>query len=386
MTDAPQPHILSAASLSRLCAYFFLTPLGIQFRGSFPDYLAGAQIEAKENPERHTRLCASRLEHILHDLWNLTTIIRHSEWTRGLSEKGTLSSPDWMAYAALDVENFYVQTRSLMDHVAEWLQVAGRRRGITPSSFDDLVAKTTDARTREALGADVVDLVAGTAAWFKPLREIRDRSVHHGAWTAVIPTPEHGIRFQVYASYPFEKPLVAFREANDEFQEFRQVASATVAEIVLLLNDLATAVQKVRPVARADGGYIMAPGFSDLLEWCGTAPVPDPEAPTTLIVIEGTGDGRRALGEIDGTSVTYTRSRIYLTLAAGRQLIEIFGSGYGERHFDLVRGDGMFVNCLIEEMTTSVRMTGADKGFVGGCCVVYYEDEVLAPKEMPPTS
>jgi hypothetical protein len=378
----PEPHTLSDANLDRLGKLFFLTPRGIEWRGSFPGYLGGSQIEAKERQDRLSGQRVSRLEHILHDVWNLTTIIRHSEWMQRLSQKGSLWAPDWMAYAALDVENFYVQTRSLMDHVAQWLQVAVHKREVTPGSFDDLL-KATDKRTREALGGEVADLVAASAAWFRPLREIRDRSVHDGAWTVVVPKPEKGIKFQVYASYPFDKPLVAFREADDEFQEFRQVASAVVGEIVLLLNDLAAAVQKVRPVTLPEGGFIMAPGFSDLLEWCNTAPLPDPEAPTTLIVLSGQEDTRQTLGEIDGTSFTYTRSRIYLTLAAGRQLIDIFGRGYGARSFDLVRGRQLFVNCQISEMSASTHMTGDGMGFVGGHCVLDYETETLGPEPKP---
>jgi hypothetical protein len=382
VTD-PKQHALSDANLERLGGLFFLTPLGIQFRGSFPDYLNGAQLDAKESPDKYNGLRAGRLEHIMHDLWNLTTLMRHSEWIRRLSEENTLWAPDWMAYAALDVENFYVQTRSLMDHVAEWLQVAAHKREVTSNSFEGLLASVNERATRAALGADVADLVAAASTWFKPLKEIRDRSVHYGAWTMVVPTPEKGIRFQVYASYPFNKPLVAFERPDDEFQDFRLVSSATVGEIVLLLNDLAAAVQNVRPVTHVEGGYIAAPGFSDLLEWCGTVPVPDPDAPTRLTVLLGQGAERRSLGEIDGTSVTYTRARIHLTLRAGHQLIGLLGNGYGARTFDLVLGKQMFVNCQFREMGTSIRMTGGGKGFVGGRCVLDYEDERAAPESTP---
>jgi hypothetical protein len=173
------------------------------------------------------------------DLWNISTLLARLEWTRTLAHQGALNTGAWSSFSSLDIENFFVQMRSIMDHVAEILQSLLPKGKQLPESFRRLRESLDKYRTR--LPSDIAALVAG-ANWFDEMRSARDALVHQGGYSLVFSEPKDGILFQVYGKGHkgcFSHPAIMF---NDNVVRFDRYASHVVSNLLVFLDRLGAAL------------------------------------------------------------------------------------------------------------------------------------------------
>jgi hypothetical protein len=73
--------------------------------------------------------------------------------------------------------------------------------------------------------------------------------------------------------------------------------------------------------------------------------------PKIKIIYPAAGGAPDAEVDVDMQSLQHpARDHLVLDQAAGRRLIELFGNGYGDRHFTLVEGNMAFEGCRVVKM------------------------------------
>lgn len=143
------------------------------------------------------------LQYIQHDCWNILTLIYRINWQHRLLRQNKLDEASWREFAALDVDLFHIEIRSIFDYIAKSIKVVSEKpQQVRGESFEELynwLNKKPEANIPK-LGKDLASLVQ-SCQWFKTLRAVRDSTVHFGGFTFVL-FREGRILFQVHQAHP----------------------------------------------------------------------------------------------------------------------------------------------------------------------------------------
>lgn len=208
---------------------------------------------------------ASVINRITQDIWNISILLHRLDWMRSLTLQGHLHQGDWQSYSSLDIENFFVQVRSVMDHVAELLRVTLPKGKQLPESFRRLRESMTKYSTR--LPAIVIDLVI-EASWFDQMRDTRDALVHQGGYSLIFGEPHDGVLFQVFGKRHNNcicHPVAMF---NANVVHFDLYAALMMANVLTFLDRLGVAIALSFPSTSKPGPTrCYYSGFQLLLHW-----------------------------------------------------------------------------------------------------------------------
>ncbi|MFW6039131.1 MAG: hypothetical protein ACOC9P_01495 [bacterium] len=208
----------------------------------------------------------------LDDLGNIATICDRLIWMSDLYVADRLEWGRWWAYAALDVQLFHIELRSLFDYAAQAIVAAGDTSGQLGDprrmSFRSLQEKIRRERYRQQLGTDLAD-VAVSCTWFPSVREIRDAAVHKGGRIVLFDQPPR-ILFQCYENR-FQAVVGDVATAlmfNRNVVDFTLYAGYLIGRTIAFLERLGE-VMLERTEARLIGSDARSthPGYRIIRQW-----------------------------------------------------------------------------------------------------------------------
>jgi hypothetical protein len=178
---------------------------GFEWHGEFISLSSDLHLNRSEN--KIFSKTYSLMLKIFQDIGNIGIILERLEWMRRKSNEDKYLQQNWIFFASVDIEHFFVELRSIMDYVAEIIVCTAKKRGQLPKE----VAKTTSFEVlknwvprapgnRARLGNEISGVIE-SAKWFSSVRLIRDELVHEGGFALVFMEPKEGILFQVYSGF-----------------------------------------------------------------------------------------------------------------------------------------------------------------------------------------
>ena len=255
-------------TLAEAEALFLQRDGGWYLHGSFPNLVASASTLGTIPGNDVARA----MNHMFWDIRTINSLFHRLEWTTQTARLGRIPAEMWRTYAALDVEHFWIQIRSILDYAAAATAAAAARPGNVPSSsMNQLVnwlAKKPSNRDR--LGADLAAAVESLPD-LPLIKGVRDAVVHHGGLTLVFGEPTEGLRVQVYRGN--WNPLLKLTDEPTTMVDFRQLASLLLANELLFLERLAVVITH-RLNIKSIGPATIGPGFDILLQWLKSAQQP----------------------------------------------------------------------------------------------------------------
>lgn len=243
-------------------------------------------VEARRFDEdfiRRQLLCA------MHDLWMISTAQARLAWMKEQAVNDAPLRMRWSSYAALDIESWHGQFRSLLDYAAKVLrELAQSRRGFKDWSFTELWQKasgktidreggepkdTLDRREgssqefEEIVGTDWLELLK-SATWYPQIVSIRDQTVHFGAQTLVFGEGSDGILFQVMGKTASrlaqQEPILMF---NENVVYFDRYAAYFMACLLSWLEKFASVAYSRLGMVKMPGSLVAHFGFEVLATW-----------------------------------------------------------------------------------------------------------------------
>lgn len=194
------------------------------------------------------------LQFIEHNYFDLITITNRLAWQKQMAIKKELSMGDWMSFAQLDVELFFMKIRSIFDYVfftlcriSDCKKIPSKKR----KSFNTLRNWLTDQnegkKNAKNWDADLAKLVL-SADWFDLIKSVRDSIFHEGAYTFVFHDTDR-ILFQVHSGSGY-KNKISIPEVmyNENVVDFELFAGVYFGYLVAFLEDFAINVEKKLPV------------------------------------------------------------------------------------------------------------------------------------------
>jgi hypothetical protein len=193
----------------------------------------------------------SFLQFIEHNYFDLITITNRLAWQKQLAIKKKLSMGNWMSFAQLDVELFFMKIRSIFDYVfftlcriSDCKKIPSKKR----KSFNTLRNWLTDPnegkKNAKNWDADLAKLVL-SVDWFDLMKSVRDSIFHEGGYTLVFYDADR-ILFQVYSGY---KNKISIPEVmyNENVVDFELFAGLYFGYLIAFLEDFAINVEKRLP-------------------------------------------------------------------------------------------------------------------------------------------
>src|SRR5262249_46711722 len=112
----------------------------LYLHGPFVDYSTTLYaLRARDRLRGAIKEVHSYLESIVQDIWNIGSLIERLEWMVQLTAAGQLTEDSWRMFAALDIEHFHIEVRSILDYAALSIRaVSGKKSGQLPDSFRKL--------------------------------------------------------------------------------------------------------------------------------------------------------------------------------------------------------------------------------------------------------
>jgi len=206
-------------------------------------------------------------KYILQDLWNLGAIIYKLEWMRLQLGTDDNSESLWYQFATVDIENFYVEFRSIFDYIAEIVKVVANKPGQIKNTFNMQEWLKNNPGHRNALGEELANLVE-SVDWFPAIKEPRDLIIHCGGFT--LPFWEHkkGILFQVYGESlkPFVKDEIVMY--NQNVVDFQLYSALYLCKLFLFLDEFSKTIRiKLNIPKTNSAAKLYSLGFDLLMQW-----------------------------------------------------------------------------------------------------------------------
>lgn len=218
--------------------------------------------------EKNLSQPAILISYIVHDIWNIGTIIHRLSWLRTASIDEKFLDNMWLPYASVDIEHFHVELRSIMDYVAKIVARIANKYGQVPETFRKLLNWVSQSQgNRNRLGEDLATVVE-SARWFLHLRGVRDTLIHSGGFTLVFGSPKDGILFQVFKDHI--KNLIDHKTLmfNENVVYFERYAAIYLAHLFVFLELLAEVIyqrHELKPIGH--GASCSSPGFYFVVGW-----------------------------------------------------------------------------------------------------------------------
>lgn len=219
------------------------------------------------------------LQFMQHRVSSLATLMARLQWMAQQWSEGNHIDRMWTDYAGLDIEQWHVGFRSILDEVGLAIKVlADNKYGQPRESFNKIFKLVQKIQCdpaghrseAERLGSDWIDLIK-TATWFPVSRAVRNEVVHFGGQEMVIGNPGEGILFQVHTGGTGKNlirlPSPFMLNANVVY--FDRYAADLMAHLLSFLEDFALiAYKRTCKTPRARNGVtIYSLGFRTLIGW-----------------------------------------------------------------------------------------------------------------------
>lgn len=237
---------------------------GTYLHGAFYDLSTTISVNQKE---LHTSYAGATLlfSKISQDVWNIATLTSRLEWSRSEAKNIQHLMDSWRYYAAVDIEHFHVEIRSIMDYLAVLIGIFSGKKGQLPPSFMRLLERKDDLKPK--IGDQISGLLENSD-WFRETRAVRDAIVHTGGNTLIFGSPEEGILFQVYKDFfhnMVNKPCFMF---NENVAYFDKYVALFFSQMIVMLEKFAQIVGKgIEVTIPINGVHSYAPGFSVIRQW-----------------------------------------------------------------------------------------------------------------------
>ncbi len=220
-------------------------------------------------------LMRSRLLFSTHDLWMMCTGLARLKWMQDHAASDLLSGGKWSSYASLDIEDWHIQFRSLLDYIAEMICELAQQRKQVPDSFTKLWGRATKVNPdlleqkelEQKLGSEWLSLLK-EARWYSQIVSVRNATVHYGAQTMVFCEPSDGILFQVWgndgARLASEEPKLMF---NKNVVHFDRYAAYLMANLLTWLEKFASIAYGTMGLSEGQRSQNCHFGFGVLVDW-----------------------------------------------------------------------------------------------------------------------
>jgi hypothetical protein len=183
-----------------------------------------------------------RFQELLSRLWYLDSLRRQCE---AMGKE----SP-WFSFAGLAIKDFHVDLGSLMDAVAPGVIRASGAVDLSSQKklpgFADVNGDSQRSATfRLGIGEKLLGLIDSTAAWWRPIKGIRDILAHREHTKVVFGGPTDGVLFQLYDRGLMEPRVVDKRllwEHGENVADFGLYSAAVMSELLCFLDDLGVAL------------------------------------------------------------------------------------------------------------------------------------------------
>lgn len=236
------------------------------WRGEFLSLFGDLNLNRNLN-ETFTRTYSLMMK-IIQDIWNIEILINRLEWTRKKACDDEYLNKNWMSFASVDIEHFFIEIRAIMDYVAEIIVCTAKKRGQLPkkvsktASFEELRNWVLESSSNKArLGREISDIIE-SAKWFSSVRSIRDALIHKGGFALVFMEPKDGILFQVSKGFKnyVTHEIVMY---NDNVAYFDRFATIYISYLLLFLERFAKAISSILQPKHFDSNP--RSGFSEVL-------------------------------------------------------------------------------------------------------------------------
>ncbi len=101
--------------------------LGNYFNGyylepQFKDMLRYIFVSAPKDENEDYKLCKSLVKKLHQDIRNVSLVVERYDYNQKLSEEGIIQGR-WKTYTAIDIQYFFIELRSMMDYIAQIVNV-----------------------------------------------------------------------------------------------------------------------------------------------------------------------------------------------------------------------------------------------------------------------
>ena len=175
----------------------------------------------------------------------------------------------WMKYAAIDIDMFHLQIRSIFDYISKILRrIANYPEQVPDKSFHRLrewLKKDKD-KNEQKLGKDLTSYVL-SCDWFEEICNIRDEVIHRGGFTIAFPM-QYTIMFNIY---PKQDELISLPKKtmhNDSVVNFEKYAALIFAYLIIYIEEICTKTYYIKNIKRmVMNGKSHFTGSETLVEW-----------------------------------------------------------------------------------------------------------------------
>lgn len=181
------------------------------WNGEFTSFLLDVTLMNNRMINENTAKTRCLMQQIMWNLNNIYVILEKLEWTQNNCQ----NEYNWMNFARIDIEYFFVQVRSIMDYVAQIVyifnnQISKKRR----KSFEKIHNWVNNPSNK--LNDEELSQIIKSTKWFSHLRDVRNNLIHNGGYVLVfirpkdVIEPKDGILFKVF------KNIVSFKKENGQ--------------------------------------------------------------------------------------------------------------------------------------------------------------------------
>jgi hypothetical protein len=183
------------------------------------------------------KLCLSLLKKLHQDIKNVSLIVERYDYNQKLSKKGIIKG-QWKTYTAIDIQYFFIELRSMMDYIAQIVNVICFRKGKKYNSFNKLLLFLGKNDFTNPPESDIVNVLMSYQTWFEHIRKIRDSLVHHGANIMTF-DEDNEVLFQIYNA-GLDEQVMQYDSVmyNDNIVYFSKSVSLHMAFLLCFLSDI----------------------------------------------------------------------------------------------------------------------------------------------------
>lgn len=250
--------------LQRAVDQFDFDEDGCHLSGPFFDLGLGLRTPQglTEEENNKLRILSSRARD---DLWNISTLIERLNWSRKNAKEVEHISDMWRHYVKMDISQFHVEMRAIMDYVAQIIATVASEPGQMPDSFRKLVQGGDKYEKR--INSSFHHLIE-KPSWFKRLRSVRDNLIHGGHSTIVFGSPSEGLIFQISRGLQGDgvscEPYLHY---NENVLYFDRYAALHLAYLLNFLDDVGRECENFLNLDSSSRGRNYSPGYEVINRW-----------------------------------------------------------------------------------------------------------------------
>lgn len=239
----------------------FFNGKGWCWRGSFLNCWASLRFNLSSTVEGRLLIpIRDPASNISQDVWNLCTLASRINWFCDIAIQDNWRDEHpfmWSLYTGLDIQQFHVELRSILDYAATILVNLADKPGQVKGkdSFETLSNWLEAEQSAENKLGNQVSAVIRSGCWYKDIRQIRDNIVHYGADAFVFGKPTDGILFQVSKHF---KNQINIREImwKEHVVDFEIYAGLYFARLLELLEKLGNLIRSRIPPNYVTSGVV----------------------------------------------------------------------------------------------------------------------------------